>query len=499
MGAGGWANNGFAARDVALQFFNANWKMRSYGTQTFTPQFNEANGVVTGTMSTDIPMTLMRIFGETTRNVAVTCQSEMRLLNTDVMFVLDTTGSMDTPLPSGETRMDALRVAVKCFYETLAQLDIIDEVCGTGPAPSGGVAPGTQLRFGFVPYSSNVNVGGVLPANAIANTWQYQTRTFTGVRQWSNWAQSRNASNQLIHVAPKDNGECPNAPGAPANKQYRYAKGNVSGAQRCIQEERSNLPLWRYAQSPVDVSALKNGGSFPRTFTRQQIGDDAQDEQITWDGCVEERQTVRAANYTPIPAQANDLNIDMLPVNGAVATQWGPVLPQLTFWRRITNNLNQRNLAVHANTPNRYYRGALSYACPTAARRLRDYNVAGGPNDFMAYVNSLRPAGNTYHDIGMIWGQRLASPTGMFAADNALTPTGGAIERHLVFMTDGDTNAMEYDHNAYGLPWYDRRQTDPNVAPTQAALEAQVDARFEALCARGRGPFTIWVIGFGAL
>ena len=31
------------------------------------------------------------------------------------------------------------------------------------------------------------------------------------------------------------------------------------------------------------------------------------------------------------------------------------------------------------------------------------------------YVNALKPTGNTYHDIGMIWGARMISSGGIFA------------------------------------------------------------------------------------
>jgi hypothetical protein len=117
----------------------------------------------------------------------------------------------------------------------------------------------------------------------------------------------------------------------------------------------------------------------------------------------------------------------------------------------------------------------------------------------MNYVNSLNPVGGTYHDIGMIWGQRLLSPTGIFADDNRVSATGGAIERHLIFMTDGDTDTSEFNSGAYGIPWHDRRQFGAATAPTKAMNDEQVDRRFEALCTRGRVPFTIWVIGFGNL
>ena len=88
----------------------------------------------------------------------MTCDAEMRLPNTDVMFVLDTTGSMaDTPSGDSVSKMDSLQDAVKCFYEIVARLDT-DATCTTG-TPSGGTGNQVQVRFGFMPYSTNVNVG----------------------------------------------------------------------------------------------------------------------------------------------------------------------------------------------------------------------------------------------------------------------------------------------------------------------------------------------------
>ncbi len=37
-------------------------------------------------------------------------------------------------------------------------------------------AGGTRLRFGFVPYSSNVNVGGLLSDDWVVDEWTYQSR-----------------------------------------------------------------------------------------------------------------------------------------------------------------------------------------------------------------------------------------------------------------------------------------------------------------------------------
>src|SRR3546814_12202091 len=80
-----------------------------------------------------MPMTIRRIFGQTERTIAVTCTAEMRIPNTDVMFVLDTTGSMSDNIPGDSaSKIFGLRRAVKCFYEALAKQDT-DASCGSTP------------------------------------------------------------------------------------------------------------------------------------------------------------------------------------------------------------------------------------------------------------------------------------------------------------------------------------------------------------------------------
>ena len=96
----------------------------------------------------------------------------------------------------------------------------------------------------------------------------------------------------------------------------------------------------------------------------------------------------------------------------------------------------------------------------------------------------------------MIWGARLMSPTGIFRNENATTPNGGEIERHLIFMTDGDTNANDNDYAAYGLPFFDHRQTPAN--PTKPQLDDQVNQRFLAVCNWVKNSnIKLWVINFG--
>jgi hypothetical protein len=88
------------------------------------------------------------------------------------------------------------------------------------------------------------------------------------------------------------------------------------------------------------------------------------------------------------------------------------------------------------------------------------------------------------------------SPTGIFADQTA--PADVTIQRHMIFMTDGDTATSQTNYSPYGVHWYDRRQTDPSTAPSTALLSANVNARTEALCeAIKKNKITLWVVSYG--
>jgi hypothetical protein len=96
----------------------------------------------------------------------------------------------------------------------------------------------------------------------------------------------------------------------------------------------------------------------------------------------------------------------------------------------------------------------------------------------------------------MLWGARLMSPTGIFADQTA--PADVTIQRHLIFMTDGDANTDVLNYTAYGVPWYDRRQTSVSAVPSKTVEDDNVNARTQAICAAVRARnITIWVISYG--
>lgn len=558
MGGGRWAANSYAARGEAERFFDANFNPNAYGTKleeaALRRSFTESAGKVTGRARAIVPMTLMRIFGKPSETLTVSCDAEMRLPNTDVMFVLDTTGSMRW-CPNGDSscngnsssRIAALRKSVKCFYQIVARLDVPDADCD-GDEPTGGTGNQVQIRFGFVPYSTNVNVGKLLPNDYLVDEWEYQTRkanlavppqstntyweTYGGgsITQSNCLSFMKNEAFGTFTPTPLNSGGPNPAPTVVSsfphdgvasdsnNGEWGWSGANDrNGTEKSCRRRRTDTTTyyvekfasWTYNQLPVTVSGLKAGGSsWNNSFTwpvgDTAIGNDVTNSTITWSGCIEERETEATTDYDPIPSTALDLDIDMVP--NSDESRWKPALPRLIFTRASSTGSNYNatswndwwqgdttgwNIAS-VTTPNDYNNNS-TFFCPTEARKLQAWADA---SVFQSYVNSLNPDGNTYHDIGIIWGARLMSPTGIFKAENATAPNGGEIERHMIFMTDGDTNANTGDYAAYGLPFFDHRQTPAN--PTKTQLDDQVNLRFLAICNWVKNKnITLWVINFG--
>ncbi|MEJ6009431.1 hypothetical protein [Novosphingobium aquae] len=116
---------------------------------------------------------MMRLFGWSQYAISVTCGAELQLASADVMFLLDTTGSMAS-LPDGSdctsgssSKIQGLREAVKDLYKTVAAA-VIDKNT-------------TRISFGFVPCSMTVNASellttGAMPTSYIADSHSYQTK-----------------------------------------------------------------------------------------------------------------------------------------------------------------------------------------------------------------------------------------------------------------------------------------------------------------------------------
>ncbi|WP_246171474.1 TadE/TadG family type IV pilus assembly protein [Sphingobium limneticum] len=518
-------------KDEAKKFFDFNFPQNTFQTATFTPVIQSKPGETTTvqvTAESTMPTTLMKIFGYTTLPLSVTCESRFDIGNTDVMLVLDTTGSMSSNMTDTDgttmTRLAALKLAVKDFYDTL----------GAGSDTTG------RIRYGFVPYSSAVNVGYSLPASYMVGgssgeTWIYNTRRMTyyndtpsttstcyrgykatgsnscrstaATAQSDSSSVSRSSCQTWGNATTSINGDYPGTVTKIVYSAYSWNGTNPfptsgSGNQKCVRQEVStthttnvtggagntSLNEWAYDDFPTDVSTYITGAS----TTNPAFTDGT---SSTWSGCIEERDTDSSITATTstssIPSGAYDLQIDTIPTN--TATKWRPHWPEVEF--------DRSGRWLNDNVYPDYRSGTGGWnACPSKARKLASYSSrsatpAGMSSSFDAYIDSLIAIGGTYHDIGMMWGARFLSPTGIFASENASAPNGFNISRHIIFMTDGDLTAYDAVYGSYGY-----QKLDGRVAPTSTdndRLKAIHKRRLEMMCnaIKGKG-ITIWVVGF---
>ncbi|MEG8039185.1 hypothetical protein QP166_07430 [Sphingomonas sp. LR60] len=203
-------------------------------------------------------------------------------------------------------------------------------------------------------------------------------------------------------------------------------------------------------------------------------------------------QDITGTSSLEVPSSAYDLQIDLKPTSAA--TRWKPALSQLQYQQYPWPDDTLR---------------AVGYSCPKEVNPLRqytsDYNATSKSSPSLdSYVNAFVPTGQTYHDIGLIWGARLLAPDGIYSATNAdaVAPGGYQVSRHIVFMTDGQLDTDGKLADAWGVnAIMNRVQADNAVAPPSAS-EARIYAshlrRTQIICneMKKRG-FIIWIVGFG--
>ncbi len=191
-------------------------------------------------------------------------------------------------------------------------------------------------------------------------------------------------------------------------------------------------------------------------------------------GCIEERPTIgNAANPVRISSSVSQDDIDLIAQsNNDSARQWGryDTPPEDTGGNILFMPAYQQ------------------VACPSEAQPLRTY---GGEAGFQNAVNAATAnvTGGTYHDVGMIWGARWLSPTGMRANNNPAEVNGFPVNKHIVFMTDGILDTGGKFYSAFGLDSFENRRTGT------ADADAWHVEHFHSACARARAmDMTVWVI-----
>lgn len=471
-------------------------------------------GQVFGTATTTIPTVLMQLFGTDELSFSVGCMAELQITNTDIMFVLDTTGSMRG------NRIAGLRNAIKDFHKTIAS-SVTDE--------------DVRVRYGFVPYSTTVNASellkdpdDLLPAGDLSysdfrDRTSYQTRVAVldddkdyvvskkdvSKPESVDWRHCYGPSKEISGTKPGD-----------VTITYYEQRGWSCEATRYRYEYDENHMAyhfhWEYRPVALDTSQFKTFNAVSvatdlelelahldekpeeEFFTMQQLANLPIRDKTTdgyrwmtissskWNGCLQERKTVETDDFDPVPEEAYDLDIDLIP-NGE-ATRWSPIWPAVSYRREPDTDLTYEGTET-SDAP-----------CPAPMLPFQEIDLSGSrvnvPQWLRKYLNTLVPTGNTYHDIGMIWGARLGSTRGVFSG-NVTDGDLDDVSRHLIFMTDGAMDPSITSFTAYGVEWNDNR-----IAPAwsdEDTVAARHTQRFLVACdaAKAEG-YTVWVIGFGS-
>ncbi len=513
--------------EIGNRFFNLNYRAGAFGTRdrsfqmTLMPDY-----AIKGNASVAVPTTIMQMFGYNQIDISVACEAQLNFANSDVMFVLDTTGSMSWTNPGdSKPKIDVLRDTVHDFVTQL----------------EGSKGPGVRMRYGFVPYSSNVNVGSLLKSDWMVDSWTYHGRESKPSGDYTTINTTNTVytyvSGSRAAIAPFNWPDCPSSPYTSATsgegtnpdgstygttvengKKYSctpLANGEVSVTgwdytdytftwQAGVQVPQTvEILKWLYHPMTFDTRFVKgNSGNDPVHYGQIQvpmmgIPDAPLNGAATFNGCIEERDTYEIDDYSNVDfSRALDLDLDAVPSKNNPGTQWRPLLHELSWLPEV---LFDKDDFLNPNPKfslSNYYNSGLDTGaspCPAPAQKLQEMSVS----QVDAYTAGLTPSGSTYHDIGMIWGGRLLSPTGIFASENADRP-GRPTSRHLIFLTDGETSPYELNYGTYGIDPMDKRRWNRENPKGGLTLSQVVEKRFTVACNEVKNRnITVWFIAFG--
>lgn len=519
--------------EVGNRFFNINFQSGAYGTdQRSFVMTLEDDYAITGEAEVDVPTALMNVFGINDVPIAVECEARLSFPNLDLMMAIDVTGSMrHTNAGDSQSRIESVKSVIRNFHKRL----------------EGSKAPGVRLRYGFVPYASNVNVGHLLDDSWVVDDWVYQSReldsknTSVGYTTFDkNWQYQSGtvtdwqtlSSFPATYIPGSSGGggqgdakggstpgrwECQGAkPGDTLSRKdevLETIKTEVSdppGTRTVVKKKRTENGTTYNIKRAGETCYIESRSytDFVNTFetvTKPEyrtstafryapIARDVRNWRSESNGCMEERATYAITDPLNVDFdQALDLDIDRLPETGDDATKWRPQYPKAIYVRSLDGNGNGKITLSEVVTGSNFAdTGNWWFSdCPAPAQKPEEMN----PAELDRFLATLKTEGSTYHDIGMLWAARLLSPTGIFSAHNADTTPANPTSRHIIFLTDGQTEPYDIAYGAYGVEALDQRRWTVGSA---LSLVDTVETRFEVACLEARKRnINVWVIAFG--
>ncbi|GAA0728713.1 Tad domain-containing protein [Sphingomonas japonica] len=474
-----------------------------------TPTFEVRGGINLTTVRAEatLPMSFMRAFGFDDTVIKAVAKAELQPRPLEAMVVLDDTGSMKANLSGGRTRMTALKEAASDFVNILHQ----------------GADSRRDLAIGFIGYDVTVNVGGLLPASAVAPVEGFNS--FSQAAAWGITVPNYASGNFLAWKG------CVMADQTvrDVNATRTTSEPGAWDLVRSLPGEGSHPRVQPYFVPPMYVPKATTGNADPTSnyynianvepdnnlyrLDRSAFGTTGADylvrtelyRQYLYDYYIglnngaatatdDVIRRIDGSYYTPSAANraANDwvVNWQRIP-HYYDATHWlDPASARVNANGGITDNGNQNTTPMPS--PNWQ---CPEPAMPVAYGRQRSAYLNHIANDHGA----IYPANGTIHHAGLLWGYRLLVRDDVFTRSN---PTNEAPRRAIVFMTDG-VNEIGESQNGFldrTFTWYGR-WSDSRIAANQSNTETQMLRRFEKVCAniqREANPPEVYIIALVA-
>jgi len=410
-----------------------------------------------------------------------------------------------------------------------------------------------RVRYGFVPYSSSVNVGHLLTdldPDYLVDSWVIQSRkpvyksvqTLSGYgspsnqatpstsnpvySSWTNYnSNTYFSANSCNSQRPADTAWVSSGPATTNTTTFINGSGQqittttTSQPQTATLYSCNNSFLTYKLQSRTGTrnSITTATATANPIYTTTQIfdyweyrpvtydtskyklfesvstntGTNAAGVSSTWKGCIEERSTISedAFTWSSIEGLTPTGAQDLDVDSPPDGSASSKWAPMWPEVAFIRTTTYAGSVYMNASVPSAGGQQAPSY-CPSEARLLAPMDKTS----YYAFADSLVAEGGTYHDIGMAWGARLFSPDGMWS-DLVREPpdNGGEVSRHLVFMTDGEMSPSYSIQSSWGIEYHDRRVTDDGSTRDKERHNSRFLALCEAVKAKG---IRVWVIAF---
>lgn len=417
----------------ARKFFDFNFPDGTMGAQNRV--FNIAKdpndtAQIVGSATATIPTSLMFIFGYDNIPIQANCDAKRDLGHNDVMLVLDTTGSMaSAPSIGGDTKIVRLRKGASGLFRALDD-----------------TANGSITRFGIVSYSHTVNVARQLKNRDILKSQLYsdvswdQRVCYYKYSNYYGWYEDYCVTNN-----------------------YDKKSDAASSGVRYQSSTRATVTDAATLKYEGDVAVHIDDTQWAKTSNTSN--QNIQAFRQSGKGCIEERSSIgETASPFTLKQSVSQADIDNVASSDSdTSLQWGRYDPQSQ-------------------------QGESQDGCPSESKKLATYLDEAAFNKAVGEATA-NVTGGTYHDIGMLWGARFLSPTGMFSSDNPTSHGIVPVNRHIVFMTDGKLDTGSSLYSAFGV---DR---DHNRIKGSGSTNDKHIARFLSVCdAVKSSKTTIWVI-----